>query len=189
VRAHTRWHPPPCACCRRHWCDLPTLWASVSSSAPGGEQQSVATPQAARGWARPPCRHFKNQSCCCVGSASHHPQVNLKSSTVVCVSLSQRSAVVTVYSAVLSLDVPVELRPPLPASEKGVLQMLFDVRFLLDVLAAEDDAAAPPTVRERLLRSSCVSIFTKIVTPRLGVAELDSTHSCVGCWVRLGCRG
>ena len=26
-------------------------------------QQSVATPQAARRWARPPCRLFKNQSC------------------------------------------------------------------------------------------------------------------------------
>jgi hypothetical protein len=27
-----------------------------------GEQQRVATPQVARGWARPPCRHFKTQS-------------------------------------------------------------------------------------------------------------------------------
>ena len=27
------------------------------------EQQSVATPQATRGWARPPCRHFKIQYC------------------------------------------------------------------------------------------------------------------------------
>jgi hypothetical protein len=42
---------------------------SVCSSA-GGEQQSDATLQAARGWARPPCRHFKNQSLCCLGSAS-----------------------------------------------------------------------------------------------------------------------
>jgi hypothetical protein len=41
---------------------------SVCSSA-GGEQQSDATLQAARGWARPPCRHFKNQSLCCLGSA------------------------------------------------------------------------------------------------------------------------
>ena len=41
---------------------------SVSSSA-GGGQQSVATPQATRGWARPPCRHFKTLSCCCLGSA------------------------------------------------------------------------------------------------------------------------
>jgi hypothetical protein len=32
-------------------------------------QQSVATPHAARGWARPPCRHFKTQSCFCAGSA------------------------------------------------------------------------------------------------------------------------
>ena len=30
---------------------------------------TVRTPQAARNWARPPCRHFKNQSCCCLGSA------------------------------------------------------------------------------------------------------------------------
>jgi hypothetical protein len=29
----------------------------------GLKQQSVATPQAARGWAYPPCRHFKIQSC------------------------------------------------------------------------------------------------------------------------------
>jgi hypothetical protein len=27
-------------------------------------------PEAARGWARPPCRHFKNQSCCCLGLLS-----------------------------------------------------------------------------------------------------------------------
>ena len=32
-------------------------------------QQSVATPQAARGWAHSPCRHFNIQSCCCLGSA------------------------------------------------------------------------------------------------------------------------
>jgi hypothetical protein len=31
--------------------------------------ESVATPQAARGWARPRCRRFKSQSCCCVGCA------------------------------------------------------------------------------------------------------------------------
>jgi hypothetical protein len=36
---------------------------------PGEQQQSVTTLQAARGWARPPCRHFKTQSCCCLGSA------------------------------------------------------------------------------------------------------------------------
>jgi hypothetical protein len=29
----------------------------------------VATPQAARGWAHPPYRHFKNPSCFCLGSA------------------------------------------------------------------------------------------------------------------------
>jgi hypothetical protein len=40
---------------------------SVYSSA-GGEQQSVTTAQSARRWARPPYRHFKIQSCCCVGS-------------------------------------------------------------------------------------------------------------------------
>jgi hypothetical protein len=31
--------------------------------------EGVATPQAARGWAHPPCRRFKIQSCCCLGSA------------------------------------------------------------------------------------------------------------------------
>jgi hypothetical protein len=35
----------------------------------GGEQQSVATAQATREWARLPCRHFKNQSCFFPGSA------------------------------------------------------------------------------------------------------------------------
>ena len=50
------------------------LWAcdfshrvSVASSA-SGEQQSVGTPQTARGWVRPPCEHFKIQSCCCLVS-------------------------------------------------------------------------------------------------------------------------
>jgi hypothetical protein len=42
---------------------------SVDNDVTGEEQRSVATPQAARGWARPPCRHFKIQSCCCLGSA------------------------------------------------------------------------------------------------------------------------
>jgi monoamine oxidase len=47
---------------------FPNPTFSVSSSA-GGEQQSVATPHAARGWVRPPYRHFKIQSCFCPGSA------------------------------------------------------------------------------------------------------------------------
>jgi hypothetical protein len=34
-----------------------------------GEQPSVATPRAARGWTHPPCRHFKIQSCDRLGSA------------------------------------------------------------------------------------------------------------------------
>jgi hypothetical protein len=38
------------------------------SSSFSGEQEIVAT-QAARGWAPPPRRHFKNQSCFCLGSA------------------------------------------------------------------------------------------------------------------------
>jgi hypothetical protein len=38
-------------------------------AASSGEQQSMATPQAARGQARPPCSHFKIQSCFCLGSA------------------------------------------------------------------------------------------------------------------------
>jgi hypothetical protein len=33
--------------------------APTSPSCIDGEQQSVATPQAARGWVHPPCRHFK----------------------------------------------------------------------------------------------------------------------------------
>ena len=33
------------------------------------EEQTVITAQAAKGGASPPCRHFKIQSCCCVGSA------------------------------------------------------------------------------------------------------------------------
>jgi hypothetical protein len=47
------------------------LQISASSTAPGGvpNQWSVATPQAARGWARPRCRPFKDQSCCCLGCA------------------------------------------------------------------------------------------------------------------------
>jgi hypothetical protein len=50
----------------RHVPRLPVL-PQPARAAPAlsvcGEQQSVATPQAARGWARPPCRHFKIQSC------------------------------------------------------------------------------------------------------------------------------
>jgi hypothetical protein len=53
----------------------PSRFPLVASTT-GGEQQSVATPQAARGWARPPCRHFKSQSCCCVGSAFLTPATN-----------------------------------------------------------------------------------------------------------------
>jgi hypothetical protein len=63
-------------------------------------------------------------------------------------SAALRAAVMAVYAAALSLDVPTELRPPLPASEKGVLQMLFDTRLLLDVLAAHDDDDAPSDVRK-----------------------------------------
>jgi hypothetical protein len=35
----------------------------------GGEQQSVTTPQAARGWNQPPYRHIKIEYCCCLASA------------------------------------------------------------------------------------------------------------------------
>ena len=47
------------------------LQISASSTAPGGvpNQWSVATPQAASGWARPPCRLFKIQSCERLGCA------------------------------------------------------------------------------------------------------------------------
>ena len=41
---------------------LPTASMLVESST------AVASAQPARGWARPPCRHLKNQSCCCLGS-------------------------------------------------------------------------------------------------------------------------
>ena len=37
---------------------FPCPQGPVSSSA-GGEQQSITNPQVARGWVRPPCRHFK----------------------------------------------------------------------------------------------------------------------------------
>ena len=47
----------------------PTSSPKPSPKGIGFQQQSVATQQAARGWVRPPCRHFKNQSCCCLGSA------------------------------------------------------------------------------------------------------------------------
>jgi hypothetical protein len=39
----------------------------VSVFSVSGEQQSVATPQAARGWAHQPCTHLKIQSCCRLG--------------------------------------------------------------------------------------------------------------------------
>ena len=37
----------------------------------GGVESSRASPphKAARGWSHTPCRHFKTQSCCCLGSA------------------------------------------------------------------------------------------------------------------------
>jgi hypothetical protein len=43
-----------------------TLAVRVRVSSSDGEQQSVATPQTARGWTHPRCRHFNNQSCCCL---------------------------------------------------------------------------------------------------------------------------
>jgi hypothetical protein len=51
-----------------------TPWAPYPNLNPplylAGEQQSVATPHAVRGWSHPPCRHIKIQSCCCLGSGS-----------------------------------------------------------------------------------------------------------------------
>jgi hypothetical protein len=38
---------------------------SCGSPAPVESSSGVAAPQASRGWARPPCRHFNNQSCVC----------------------------------------------------------------------------------------------------------------------------
>jgi hypothetical protein len=80
------WHDgsvraPPSSRCRiappRRPCSCPSARrvrrsprVSVSSEQLSGEQESVATPQVARGWARPPCRNFKIQSCCCLGPLS-----------------------------------------------------------------------------------------------------------------------
>jgi hypothetical protein len=60
-RRDGRWGPAPPA---------PHISENARVSVPSsGEQKSVTTPQAARGWARPPCRHFKDQSCILPGSA------------------------------------------------------------------------------------------------------------------------
>jgi hypothetical protein len=60
-RRDGRWGPAPPA---------PHISENARVSVPNsGEQKSVTTPQAARGWARPPCRHFKDQSCILPGSA------------------------------------------------------------------------------------------------------------------------
>ena len=40
--------------------------------------QSVAAPQAARGWAHPPCRPCKIQSCFCLGSAFEQPAFQIR---------------------------------------------------------------------------------------------------------------
>jgi hypothetical protein len=50
---------------------VPNLGIRFSKALVG--EQSVATPQAARCWARPPCRHFKTQSCHCLGSGNELP--------------------------------------------------------------------------------------------------------------------
>jgi hypothetical protein len=60
-RAPSAGHPPGPFC--------PSSIRYRSSPSRFGEPVSVPTPQAARGRARPPCRHFKTQSCCCLGSA------------------------------------------------------------------------------------------------------------------------
>ena len=48
--------------------------AAFQTSSAGGERQSVATPQAARERARPPCRPFKLQSASFQGSAFQAPK-------------------------------------------------------------------------------------------------------------------
>jgi hypothetical protein len=42
-----------------------STWSTrvIGFPAAGGDQRRVATPPAAGGWTRPPCRPFKNQSC------------------------------------------------------------------------------------------------------------------------------
>jgi hypothetical protein len=60
----------------------PSLWR-IGSAMLGfsANAESVATPQTARGWACPPCRHFKIQSCCCCFEAcpkDHEPRTWLR---------------------------------------------------------------------------------------------------------------
>jgi hypothetical protein len=47
----------------------PTVASPSFGFRAGGEQQSVATPRSLGGWDSLPCRHFKDQSCFCLGSA------------------------------------------------------------------------------------------------------------------------
>ena len=44
--------------------------------------ESSRYPQAARVWARPPFRHFKIQSCCCLGSSGGFPNPKNKNHTI-----------------------------------------------------------------------------------------------------------
>jgi hypothetical protein len=73
----------------------PTLLAltssppAVSGCSTPETTQSVSTAQAASGWARPLSRHFKIQSCCCLGSpfevaAFQTPQVSNLSTLYLC---------------------------------------------------------------------------------------------------------
>jgi hypothetical protein len=59
---------PLCVCLGSAF-EVAAFQTKSSDSSAGGEHQSVATPQTARGWARPPCRHFKIRSCERLGSA------------------------------------------------------------------------------------------------------------------------
>jgi hypothetical protein len=70
----------------------PSALVAATGSSAGGGQQSVATPQAARGWARPPCRHFKTQSCCCLGSAFEVAKNPYGERCGACASALQRDA-------------------------------------------------------------------------------------------------
>jgi hypothetical protein len=89
----------------------------VSVASAGGEQQSVATPQAARGWARPP--------------ADHTPRTNLASASAL---LSRR------------LQAPLALREPQGGAVEGPCDSLH-AWVALDAIRKLQRALAMPHLR------------------------------------------